>query len=89
VLHAVPDLRPGPASRYHPLQTLSVFLLVAVVALLPITAMNGLVATYPPVAWLLFLYLGLGVSVLGYVCLVLGLRTIPVTGPRSSRSSSR
>jgi drug/metabolite transporter (DMT)-like permease len=37
------------------------------------------VATYPPVAWLLFLYLGLGVSVLGYVCLVLGLRTMPVT----------
>jgi DME family drug/metabolite transporter len=67
------------ASRYHPLQTLSVFLLVAVLALLPITAMNGLVATYPPAAWLLFLYLGLGVSVLGYVCLVLGLRTMPVT----------
>jgi DME family drug/metabolite transporter len=31
------------------------------------------------VAWALFLYLGLGVSVLGYVFLVLGLRTMPVT----------
>ena len=35
--------------------------------------------TYPPVAWVLFLYLGLGVSVLGYVFLVLGLRTMPLT----------
>ena len=51
----------------------------AATASAPITAMNGLVATYPPAAWLLFLYLGLGVSVLGYVCLVLGLRTMPVT----------
>jgi DME family drug/metabolite transporter len=67
------------ASRYHPLQTLSAFLLVAVLALLPITAISGLVITYPPVAWVLFLYLGLGVSVLGYVFLVLGLRTMPLT----------
>ncbi len=67
------------ASRYHPLQTLSVFLLVAVLVLLPITAMSGLVVAYPPVAWILFAYLGLGVSVVGYVFLVLGLRTMPVT----------
>ena len=67
------------ASRYHPLQTLSAFLLVAVLALLPITAISGLVIAYPPVAWVLFLYLGLGVSVLGYVFLVLGLRSMPLT----------
>ena len=67
------------ASRYHPLQTLSVFLLVTVLVLLPITATSGLVIAYPPVAWMLFAYLGLGVSVLGYVFLVLGLRTMPVT----------
>lgn len=67
------------ANRYHPLQTLSVFLLVAVLALLPVTAFNGLVLAYPPVVWALFAYLGLGVSVLGYVFLVLGLRTMPVT----------
>ena len=35
--------------------------------------------SYPPAAWVLFLYIGLGVSVLGYVFLVLGLRTLPVT----------
>jgi drug/metabolite transporter, DME family len=31
------------------------------------------------VGWLLLAHLGLGVSILGYVFLVLGLRTIPVT----------
>lgn len=67
------------ANRYHPLQTLSVFLLVAVLALLPVAAINGLVLAYPPVVWALFAYLGQGVSVLGYVFLVLGLRTMPVT----------
>ena len=67
------------ANRYHPLLTLSVFLLVAVLALLPITVVQGFVVTYPPAAWLLFLHMGLGVSVLGYVFLVLGLRTLPVT----------
>jgi drug/metabolite transporter, DME family len=36
------------ANRYHPMLTLSVFLLVAIVALLPITLVNGFVATYPP-----------------------------------------
>src|SRR5262249_17089191 len=67
------------AGRYHPMQTLSVFFLVAVLALLPVTLASGFVTTYPPVAWLLLLHLGLGVSVLGYVLLVLGLRTTPVT----------
>ena len=67
------------ASRYHPMQTLSVFFLVAVLALLPITLARGFVTAYPPVGWLLLLHLGLGVSVLGYVLLVLGLRTTPVT----------
>ena len=67
------------ANRYHPMQTLSVFFLVAVLALLPITLVSGFVTRYPPVGWLLLAHLGLGVSVLGYVLLVLGLRTTPVT----------
>src|SRR5215467_8703799 len=61
------------------MQTLSVFFLVAVLSLLPIALANDFVTTYPPVAWLLLLHLGLGVSVVGYVLLVLGLRTTPVT----------
>jgi drug/metabolite transporter, DME family len=67
------------ANRYHPIQTLSVFFIVAILALLPITLVNGLVTAYPPVGWLLLAHLGLGVSVLGYLFLVLGLRTTPVT----------
>src|SRR5262249_33452879 len=67
------------ASRYHPIQTLSVFFLVAVLALLPVALANGFVTAYPPVGWLLLAHLGLGISVLGYALLVLGLRTTPVT----------
>jgi drug/metabolite transporter, DME family len=67
------------ANRYHPMQTLSVFFFVAVLALLPITLVNGFVTAYPLVGWLLLAHLGLGISVLGYALLVLGLRTTPVT----------
>ena len=66
-------------TRYHPMQILSMFLLVAILALLPITLANGFVTSYPPMGWLLLGHLGLGVSVLGYVLLVLGLRIMPVT----------
>ena len=67
------------ANRYHPMQTLSVFFLVAALALLPFAPASGLVTTYPTVGWLLLAHLGLGISVLGYGLLVLGLRTTPVT----------
>jgi drug/metabolite transporter, DME family len=67
------------ANRYHPMQTLSVFFLVVVLTLLPITLVSGFVTTYPFVGWLLLAHLGLGISVLGFAMLVLGLRTTPVT----------
>jgi DME family drug/metabolite transporter len=67
------------SNRYHPMQTLSVFFLVVVLALAPITLVNGFVTTYPFVGWLLLAHLGLGISVLGFALLVLGLRTTPVT----------
>ena len=67
------------ANRYHPMQTLSVFFFVVVLALAPITLVNGFVTTYPFVGWLLLAHLGLGISVLGFALLVLGLRTTPVT----------
>lgn len=67
------------APRYHPSQTLSMFLLVAAILLLPITLAKGFVVTYPPVGWILLLHLGLGISVLGHGLLVMGLRTTPVT----------
>lgn len=61
------------------MQTLLVLFFVVVLALLPITLVNGLVITYPFVGWLLLAHLGLGISVLGFALLVLGLRTTPVT----------
>jgi drug/metabolite transporter, DME family len=67
------------ANRYHPMQMLSVSFLVAALTLLPITLANGFVTTYPLTGWLLLAHLGLGISVLGYALLVLGLRTTPVT----------
>lgn len=67
------------ANRYHPTQTLSVFFFVAAVALLPIAFVNGFVTDYPLVGWLLLAHLGLGISVVGYAFMVLGLRTTPVT----------
>jgi len=67
------------ANRYHPMQTLSVFFFVGAFALLPITLVKGFVADYPLVGWLLLAHLGLGISVVGYGFMVLGLRTTPVT----------
>jgi DME family drug/metabolite transporter len=67
------------ANNYHPLQTLAIFFVVAVVALLPLSAINGLYVAYPPVGWLLLVYLGVGISIVGYAFLMLGLRTTPAT----------
>lgn len=66
------------ANRYHRLQTLAVFSLVAALALLPVTMARGFVTAYPPVGWLLLVHLSLGVSVLGCV-LLLGLRNTHVS----------
>lgn len=67
------------ANRYHPMQALTVFFFVATLALLPLTLLNGFVVTYPLQGWLLLLHLGVGVSILGYTFLILGLRTVPAT----------
>lgn len=67
------------ANRYHPMQALTVFFFVATLALLPVTLLNGFTVTYPPQGWLLLLHLGIGVSILGYLFLMLGLRSVPAT----------
>ena len=67
------------SNRYHPLQTLTIFFFVAALALLPITLANGFILNYPPIGWMLLLHLGVGVSVIGYGFLILGLRTTPAT----------
>lgn len=67
------------ANSYHPLQTLTLFFLVAALALLPLTLLNGLYTAYPIAGWLLLLHLGIGISVVGYGFLMLGLRTTSAT----------
>lgn len=67
------------SNRYHPIQTLTIFFFVAACALLPIALLNGLVLNYPPSGWLFLVHLGVGVSVIGYGFLLLGLRTTPAT----------
>jgi DME family drug/metabolite transporter len=67
------------SNRYHPIQTLTIFFFVAALAILPLALLNGLALTYPPAGWLFLLYLGVGISVIGYGFLILGLRTTPAT----------
>ena len=69
------------------MQTVSVFFLVTVLALLPSTLANGFVTAYPPVGWLLLAHLGLGISVLGYALprQVIPLRALAVTSDRRQR----
>ena len=67
------------SNRYHPLQTLTIFFFVAALALLPNTLLNGFVVNYPPMGWVFLLHLGIGISVIGYGFLILGLRTTPAT----------
>lgn len=67
------------ANRYHPFQTLTVFFLVAALAQLPFALASGVVLNYPPTGWALLVHLGIGVSVLGYAFLMLGLKSTPAT----------
>lgn len=67
------------ANRYHPIQTLTVYFLVAALAFLPFALWNGFVVNYPPLGWALLLHLGLAISVIAYLLLLLGLRTTPAT----------
>ena len=67
------------SNRYHPFQTLTIFFFVAALAILPLAVFNGFIVNYPPAGWMFLLYLGIGISVIGYGFLILGLRTTPAT----------
>lgn len=67
------------SARYHPLQSLTIFSLVATLVLIPLTLWNGFQTNYPPAGWILLAHLGIGISVVGYVFLLLGLHTTPAT----------
>ena len=47
------------AGRYHPVQTLTVYFLVAAISFIPIAFLNGFVTSYPPLGWALLVHLGI------------------------------
>lgn len=65
------------APHYHPLQPITVAFTLGALVLLPPALANGLVLSYPPVGWLLLLYLGLVPTALAYTLYLRGLRTVP------------
>lgn len=67
------------ANRYHPLQTLTVYYVIAAMAFVPFAVFNGFVTNYPLPAWGLLLHLGISISVIAYVFLLIGLQTTPAT----------
>lgn len=67
------------SANYHPLQSLTIFSIIATLTLLPVTLLNGFQVNYPPIAWLLLAHLGIGISVVAYIFLLLGLRRTPAT----------
>lgn len=67
------------ANRYDPIQTLTVYFIVAALAFIPFALLNGFVVSYPPIGWALLLHLGLVISVVAYFLLLVGLQTTPAT----------
>ncbi len=67
------------SGRYHPVQPIAIGFTVGALALLALGTAVGLVFTYPPVGWLLLLYLGAVPTALGYVLFQKGVRHVPAT----------
>jgi DME family drug/metabolite transporter len=67
------------ASRYHPLQSLTVGFGIGALLLLLVALPTGLVLNYSPAGWGALLYLGLVPTALGYVIFLYGMKTTPAT----------
>lgn len=67
------------AGRCHPLQTVALGFSVGAALLFVAALPVGLVVSYPPLGWVLLLYLGLVPTALAYVLFVAGLRTVGAT----------
>jgi DME family drug/metabolite transporter len=67
------------ASRYHPLQSLTVGFGIGALLLLLVALPTGLVLNYSPTGWGALLYLGLVPTALGYVIFLYGMKTTPAT----------
>ncbi len=69
------------AARYHPVQPIALAFTLSALLILPVAlaAGRGLDVYYPPLGWLLVIYLGLIPTALGYGLYLRGLRTTPAT----------
>lgn len=67
------------APFYHPLQPTALAFTLGALLLLPPALASGLVLDYPPLGWLLLLYLGLVPTALAYVLYLRGLQAVPAT----------
>jgi DME family drug/metabolite transporter len=67
------------ASRYHPLQPLTIGFATGAALLFPCALATGLAISYPLAGWVLLLHLGLIPTALGYVLFFSGMRNITAT----------
>jgi DME family drug/metabolite transporter len=69
------------AARYHPVQPIALAFTLSALLLLPLVlaAGRGLDVRYPPLGWLLVIYLGLVPTALGYGLYLRAMRTTPAT----------
>ncbi|MBA3825957.1 MAG: DMT family transporter, partial [Ktedonobacterales bacterium] len=65
--------------RYHPLQTMTVGFATGALTLLPLALATGFVVRYPPVGWLLLIYLGSVPTALAYSLFLAGIARTPAT----------
>jgi drug/metabolite transporter, DME family len=67
------------ANRYHPVQPIAVGFTVGALALLCLAFGGGLVLEYPPLGWVLLIYMGVIPTALAYTMFILGMRSTPAT----------
>jgi DME family drug/metabolite transporter len=67
------------ASRYHPLQPITIAFTAGALLLLPFALATGFAISYPAGGWALLLYLGLVPTALAYVLFLTGIRSVTAT----------
>jgi drug/metabolite transporter, DME family len=66
-------------AHYHPLQTTTVGFTTGTLVLLPLALATGFVVTYPPLGWLLLVYLGSVPTAFAYSLFLAGMARTPAT----------
>lgn len=67
------------AGRYDPFQSIAISFILGAVILFAFALSRGLVLDYPPIGWLLLVYLGIVPTALAYVLFISGMRSTSAT----------